>query len=396
MRSAVIVDVVRTASGRGKPGGALSEVHPAKLLATTLQALTERTGLDPGRIDDVVAGCVSQVGEQSLNVARQAVLGAGWPESVPAMTVDRQCGSSQQAAMIAATSIMAGIQDVVVACGVESMSRVPMGVAPAGADWQGPGVRARYPEGLVGQGVSAELVAQRWGLDRGDLDAYASESHARAARTAAAGGFADEVVPVSVDSRLGAVVVTEDETVRPTTSVDGLAQLRPSFASDGLRERFPDLEWVITPGNSSPLTDGAAATLIMEESLADRLGLRARARFHSFAVVGDDPLLMLTGPVAATHRLLEASGVRLEDIDAFEINEAFASVPLAWQAEFRVDPDKLNPRGGAIALGHPLGASGARLLATMLSHLEATGGRFGLQSMCEGGGMANATLVERL
>jgi acetyl-CoA acyltransferase len=367
-----------------------------ELLAGVLRALTDRTGLDPGRVEDVVAGCVSQVGEQSLNVARQAVLGAGWPESVPAMTVDRQCGSSQQAAQIAATAVVAGVHDVVIACGVESMSRIPLGVAPMGEDWHGPAVRARYPEGLVGQGVSAELVAQRWKLSREELDAYAAQSHARAARTAAAGGFDGEIVPVVVHAEDGPLTVARDETVREATTVEGLAQLRPSFATDEMRERFPDLEWSITPGNSSPLTDGASAALVVEESVATALGLTPRARFHSFAVVGDDPLLMLTGPIAATHRLLARSGVDIAEIDAFEINEAFASVPLAWQAEFGVDPEKLNPRGGAIALGHPLGASGTRVLATMVNHLEATGGRYGLQSMCEGGGMANATLVERL
>ena len=396
MRQAVIVDAVRTASGRGKAGGALSGAHPADLLAAVLRALVDRNGLDPIRVDDVVAGCVSQVGEQSLNIARQAVLGAGWPESVPAVTVDRQCGSSQEAAQIAANAIVAGVHDVVVACGVESMSRIPLGVAPMGQDWHGSAVRARYPDGLVGQGVAAELVADRWKLEREELDEYAAESHARAARTAASGGFADEVVPVVVPSEGGPMTVATDETVRPTTTPEGLAQLRPSFATDEMRTRFPDLNWKITPGNSSPLTDGASAVLVMEESAAVSMGLTPRARFHTFSVVGDDPMLMLTGPIAATHRVLERSGLGIDDIDAFEINEAFASVPLAWQAEFGVDPQKLNPRGGAIALGHPLGASGTRILTTMVTHLEATGGRFGLQSMCEGGGMANATLIERL
>lgn len=396
MRSAVVVDVVRTASGRGKAGGALSSVHPAKLLRVGLQELVERNDLDPGRVDDVVAGCVSQVGEQSLNIARQAVLGSGWPEAVPGMTVDRQCGSSQQAIQIAAAAVLAGIHDIVAACGVESMSRVPLGVAPMGKDWHGAAVRARYPEGLVGQGVSAELVAQRWKLTREELDEYSAESHRRASHVAASGGFRDEIVHVTAHAEGGPIVVAEDETVRPTTTTEALAQLRPSFATEELRERFPDLDWMITPGNSSPLTDGASAALIMEESVAEGMGLAPRARLHSFAVVGDDPLLMLTGPIAATHNLLARSGVGLDEIDAFEINEAFASVPLAWQAEFRVDPERLNPRGGAIALGHPLGASGTRILATLLAHLEATGGRYGLQSMCEGGGMANATLVERL
>ncbi|GAA0903819.1 thiolase family protein [Virgisporangium ochraceum] len=388
MRHAVVVDIVRTPSGKGKPGGALSGVHPVDLYATVLRALVERTGLDPGRVEDVITGCVSQAGQQAMNVARTAVLAAGWPASVPATTIDRQCGSSQQAMHFAAQGVMAGAYDIVVAGGVESMSRVPMGVTTMGEDWQGPAVARRYPDGLVGQGVSAELVAHRWRLSRERLDGYAARSHRLAAETAATGGFDDEIVPVDG--------VTADETVRPATTEAGLAGLRTAFDVPDLRDRFPDLDWRITAGNSSPLTDGASAALIMAEDVAARLGLRARARFHAFAVAGDDPLLMLTAPIPATRMVLERAGLGIDAIAAHEVNEAFAPVPLAWLAEIGGDPDRLNPRGGAIALGHPLGASGVRLMATMLNHLEATGGRYGLQTMCEGGGMANATVVERL
>ncbi|MEU5948431.1 thiolase family protein [Micromonospora sp. NPDC047465] len=395
MRNAVIVDIVRTPSGKGKPGGALSGVHPVDLFATVLRALVERNDLDPGRVEDVITGCVGQAGQQALNVGRNAVLAAGWPESVPATTIDRQCGSSQQALHFAAQGVMAGAYDVVVAGGVESMSRVPMGVAAMGQDAQGPSIARRYPEGLVNQGVSAELISEKWGLSRERLDEYAARSHRLAAETAAAGGFDHEIVPVRVDDD-GDRWFAADETIRPTTSAEGLAGLRPSFGAPDLRERFPHLDWRITAGNSSPLTDGASAALIMGEDVAERLGLRARARFHAFAVAGDDPMLMLTAPIPATRRVLDRAGLGIDDIDAYEVNEAFAPVPLAWLAELGGDLDKLNPRGGAIALGHPLGASGTRLAGTLLNHLEATGGRYGLQTMCEGGGMANATVIERL
>jgi acetyl-CoA acyltransferase len=395
MRNAVIVDIVRTPSGKGKPGGALSGVHPVDLFATVLRALVERNDLDPGRVEDVITGCVGQAGQQALNVGRNAVLAAGWPESVPGTTIDRQCGSSQQALHFAAQGVMAGAYDVVVAGGVESMSRVPMGVAAMGQDAQGPSIARRYPEGLVNQGVSAELIAEKWGLSRERLDEYAARSHRLAAETAAAGGFDHEIVPVRVGDD-GDRWFTTDETIRPTTSVEGLAGLRPSFDTSDMRERFPHLEWRITAGNSSPLTDGASAALIVGEDVAERLGLRARARFHAFAVAGDDPVLMLTAPIPATRQVLHRAGLGIDDIDAYEVNEAFAPVPLAWLAELGGDLDRLNPRGGAIALGHPLGASGTRLAGTLLNHLEATGGRYGLQTMCEGGGMANATVIERL
>ena len=394
---AVIVDAIRTPSGKGKPGGQLSGIHPAELLARTLRGLVERTGIDPGEVDDVIGGCVGQAGEQALNITRNAVLGAGFPESVPATTIDRQCGSSQQAAHFAAQGVLAGTYDVVIACGVESMSRVPMGTTPMGTSPGGPSVAARYPEGLINQGVSAELIAARWKFGRDELDEFSARSHARAALSAAGGAFDDEILPIAVTGEDGAErAATTDETVRVSTTAEGLAGLRASFADEALAERFPEIDWRITPGNSSPLTDGASAVLIMSEARARALGLQPKARFHSFAVTGSDPLLMLTGVLPATRKLLERSGVSLGDIDAYEVNEAFAPVPLLWQREFDADPARLNPRGGAIALGHPLGASGTRLLTTLVNHLAATGGRYGLQTMCEGGGMANATLIERL
>ena len=392
-REAVIVDVVRTPSGRGKPGGALSSVHPVDLGALVLKAIVARNGIDPGRVDDVLLGCVSQVGEQSSNIARQAVLAAGFPETVPASTIDRQCGSSQQAVHFAAQGVMSGQYDVVIAGGVESMSRVPLGAsASIAGSPASPALRERYPEGLISQGVSAELIAKRWGLSRDDLDAYAARSHARAAAASAAGCFDSQLVAVPTQD--GEVSV--DETVRPGTTAKGLAALSPAFRSERMAERFPELEWRITPGNSSPLTDGASAALIMAEETARAYGLMPRARFHAFSVVGSDPLLMLTGPTPATRRVLERAGLSIEGIDAYEVNEAFASVPLAWAADLGADPDRLNPWGGAIALGHALGSSGTRLLGTLLAHLEAVGGRYGLQTMCEGGGMANATVIERL
>jgi acetyl-CoA acyltransferase len=393
VRSAVIVDVVRTPSGRGKPGGSLSGIHPVDLAAGVLRSVLERNGLESTQIDDVLLGCVSQVGEQSLNIARQAVLAAGFDESVPASTIDRQCGSSQQAAHFAAQGVLAGAYDIVIAGGVESMSRIPLGTSSAvGGSPTSPGLRTRYPEGLVNQGVSAELIAQRWGFTREELDAYSAESHRRATDAAASGFFDGQLLPVRTDA--GEVAV--DETVRPSTTAEGLAGLNPSFRTDALAERFPGIGWMITPGNSSPLTDGASAALIMSEEKAVELGLTPRARFHSFAVVGDDPLLMLTGPIPATRRILDRSGLSIDDLDAYEVNEAFAPVPLAWAREVGADPEKLNPRGGAIALGHALGSSGTRLLGTLLAQLEAIGGRYGLQTMCEGGGMANATIIERL
>ena len=393
MTSAVIVDAIRTPSGRGKAGGALNGVHPVDLLAGMLSSLVERTGLDPALVDDVIGGCVSQVGQQTFNITRTAVLGAGFPESVPATTVDRQCGSSQQAAAFAAQGVIAGAYDVAIACGVESMSRFPIGSSTLGDDTFGDRVRERYPEGLVAQGVSAELIANRWNQSRNEIDDFSAGSHQRAAAAQANGTFDGEIVSVTTPD---GSVVTQDQTVRATTTTEGLAGLPSAFWTEALARRFPELRWLITPGNSSPLTDGASATLIMSEEKAHALGLRPRARFHTFAVTGSDPMLMLTGVIPATARVLARAGLTIDDIDVFEVNEAFAPVPLAWLHETGADPAKLNPSGGAIALGHPLGASGTKLLATMLNHLEATGGRYGLQTMCEGGGQANAMIIERI
>ncbi|WP_436701811.1 thiolase family protein [Nocardioides sp. BYT-33-1] len=390
MHSAVIIDIVRTASGKGKPGGALSGVHPVDLFATLLASLAERNDLDPAVVDDVIAGCVTQAGDQALNVARNAVLAAGFPIEVPGTSIDRQCGSSQQATHFAAQGVISGAYDVVIAGGVESMSRAPMFSSARGGHPMAP-LDDRFPS-LPGQGIGAERIAAQWKLDRDALDTFSAESHRRAA-AAATGDFSREIVPIALpDGGLH----TEDETIRATTSVEGLASLRPSFYDDEMALRYPEIGWHVTPGNSSPLTDGASAALIMSEMKARQLGLTPRARLHSFAVVGSDPEIMLTGPIPATHKILRTAGLTIDDIDTYEVNEAFASVPLAWAAEFNADPTKLNPRGGAIALGHPLGGSGTRLMATMLNYLEDTGGRYGLQTMCEGGGMANATIIERL
>lgn len=397
MPTPVIVDVVRLASGKGKMGGALSGTHPTSMLVHVLRSLVERNDLDPALVDDVITGCVMQGGEQALNIGRTAVLGAGFPESVPATTIDRACGSSQQAVHFAAQGVSAGAYDIVIAAGVESMSRVPMGVTTMGKDALGPEVHARYPEGLVNQGVSAELVAQQWKLDRAALDDYAATSHQRAAAAIASGFFDKEILPISVQAADGTTVEHKvDETVRASTTADGLAGLNPAFRTDEYAARFPDVEWSIHPGNSSPFTDGASAALIMSEEMASRLGLTPRARFVSYAVVGSDPLLMLTAPIPATQKALAKAGLGIDDIDAYEVNEAFASVPLAWAHDLGADPAKLNPRGGAIALGHALGSSGTRLLATLVNQLEATGGRYGIQTMCEAQGMANATVIERI
>lgn len=386
MRRAVIVDAVRTPLGRRN--GILREWHPVDLSAVVLTALEERNGLDPTVVDDVVFGCVMQVGEQAVNVARNAVLAAGWPESVPGTTVDRQCGSGQQAAHFAAQGVIAGAYDVVVAGGVEVMTRVPMGSSMVDGRYGypfGPRVGARYAAagGLVPQGVSAELVADRWGIEREELDRCALASHERAARATSEGRFAREMIPVAGPDGID---VTTDEGVR-STSLESLARLPPVFVPDGGR---------VTAGNSSQITDGAAALLVMSEERAAESGLRPRARFVEFAVAGDDPRLMLTASIPATRKVLARAGLGVDDIDLFEVNEAFASVVLAWQSEVGADPERVNVNGGAIALGHPLGASGARLMVTLLAELERTGGRFGLQTMCEGGGMANATIIERL
>jgi acetyl-CoA acyltransferase len=385
MPTAVIVDTLRTASGRGKAGGALAHFHPVDLLATVLKELVARNNLDPALIDDVIAGCLAQVGEQSVNIGRNAALAAGFPVTVPGTTIDRQCGSSQQAATFAAQGVIAGSYDIVIACGVEQMSKYPINYATLGQDPWGTFVHDRFPEGLVGQGISAELISSRWNLSRETLDEYSARSH----RLAAASDFSREILPIGDFSA--------DETVRPSTTVEGLAGLKPAFYDEEIAKRFPEItDWRITPGNSSPLTDGASAVLIMSEKKAAELGLTPRARFTNFAVVGSDPIEMLTGVIPATRRILSRSGLSIDDIDTFEVNEAFAPVVLAWQHDVDADPEKVNPRGGAIALGHALGSSGTRLLGTMVNTLEQTGGTIGLQVMCEGGGMSNATLIERM
>ncbi|MFJ8133171.1 thiolase family protein [Streptomyces hydrogenans] len=389
MRDAVVVEAVRTPIGKGKPGGALAHVHPVALLSHTLRALVDRSGIDPALVDDVIGGTVDQVGEQAMNTTRYAWLGAGLPESVPATTVDRQCGSSQQAVHFAAQGVLSGAYDIAVACGVESMSRVPMwSNVPPGADPFGPGVAARYPDGLVPQGVSAELIAAKWSLGRSAMDEFAAASHRKATRAWEAGLFDGEVVPYED--------VRRDESVRPGTTPEILAGLRPAFEDPGFGERFPQIDWSVTAGNSSPVNDGASAVLVMAADTARALGLRPLARLHSFAVTGSDPLLMLTGVIPATEKVLRRAGLDLADIDLFEINEAFASVVLAWSQETGADPAKVNVHGGAIALGHPLGASGTRLTTTLVHALRARGARYGLQAMCEAGGLANAMIVEAL
>lgn len=384
MPHAVIVDALRTPSGRGKAGGALAAWHPVDLLATVLADLVARNDLDPGLVDDVIGGCVTQAGRQSLNVTRSAVLAAGFPESVPATTVDRQCGSSQQAVAFAAQGVVAEAYEIVIACGVEMMSNTPINSARMGEDRFGSMIAARYPLGMVSQGVAAELVAKRWHLSREMLDAFAERSH----RLAGAADFSAEMLEIGE--------LSTDETIRPGTTLAGLASLAPAFRDAEMQERFPSLDWRITAGNSSPLTDGASAVLMMSEERALELGLVPRARIHAMAVTGSDPIEMLTGIIPVTRKILDRTGLGIDDLDTIEVNEAFACVPLAWQHEFAADASVLNPRGGAIALGHALGSSGTRLLTTMLGQLERTGGRYGLQVMCEGGGMANATIIERL
>ncbi|MGQ0616118.1 MAG: thiolase family protein [Acidimicrobiia bacterium] len=397
VHSAVIVDAVRTAGG--KRNGQLSGWHPADLAGEVLQALMARSGLDPALVDDVILGCVMQAGAQSINVGRNAVLAAGFPESVPATTVDRQCGSSQQSVHFAAQGVMAGAYDVAIAGGVEVMTLVPMGASVGDGSYGmpfGPRTLGRYADvgGIVPQGVSAEMVADKWGLSRDDLDAYALRSHQRAANARDEGRFDHEIVAVPerhLDRttrralEVGAPV-TADEGIRDDTSIEALSNLKPAFRSDGK----------VTAGNSSQITDGASAALIMSEAKAAELGLRPRARLVAFALAGVDPVTMLTGPIPATEKVLARAGLSLDEIDVTEINEAFASVVLAWEREFHPDMGRVNPNGGAIALGHPLGASGTKLLATLVNELERVEGRYGLLTMCEGGGLANATIIERL
>jgi acetyl-CoA acyltransferase len=396
MSHAVIIDAVRTPIGRGKPTGALAGVHPVDLEAAVLEAIVERNGIDPNEIDDVIGGAVSQVGEQSLNITRNAVLAAGLPESVPATTVDRQCGSSQQAAAFAAQGIDAGAYDVAIAAGVESMSRVPMGSAVT-ADPFSERFRVRYPDGLIPQGIAAERIAATWGLSRDDVDRFSLRSHELAAAATADGRFEQELLTLKVPGPDGELTeVRADEGIRPGGTLDGLAKLPAAFRSPEWEQRYPELPWVVTAANSSQISDGAAAVLITSDEYARAHGLTPRARFHTFAVSGDDPLMMLTAPIPATRKVLERAGMTMGDIDLVEINEAFASVVLAWAAELDADLDRVNVNGGAIALGHPLGASGARLTATLLNAMEQRDAHIGLQVMCEAGGLANATIIERL
>ncbi|MED5815385.1 thiolase family protein [Mycolicibacterium sp. 050232] len=388
-RDAVIVGAVRTPIGKGKANGALHGVLPADLLAHSLRELITRTGVDPALVDDVIAGAVTQVGDQAVNIARNALLGAGFPETVPGTTVDRQCGSSQQAISFAAQGVLAGAYDIVIAAGVESMSRVPMGssVLP-GSDPFGLAFAERYSEGLVPQGISAELIAAKWGFSRAQLDEFSAGSHEKAARATKDGLFDAELTPIAG--------LSTDEIIRPGTTVETLSGLKPAFFNEAYAARFPQINWEITPGNSSPLSDGSAAVMITSGATARKLGLSPLARIYTTTVVGSDPLYMLTGVIPATEKVLARSGLTLADIDLFEVNEAFAPVVLAWAHDVGADLSKTNVNGGAIAIGHPLGASGARIMTTLVNALEQRGGRYGLQTMCEGGGMANATIIERL
>ncbi|WP_328675583.1 thiolase family protein [Streptomyces sp. NBC_00343] len=380
MPEAVIVDAVRTPIG--KRNGSLAAVHAADLSAHVLTALVERTGVDPGTVDDVMWGCVTQIGDQSSNIARFAALAAGWPEHVPGVTINRACGSGQQAVDSAAHAVMAGQYDLVVAGGVETMTRVPLGSHRTTGQPYGPAVLARYDGFPFSQGVGAEMISERWGLSRTRLDEFASVSHAKAAAAIDSGVFDDHIVPIEVDG----TKFTVDEGLRRGTSVGTLAGLKPSFKEDG----------VIHAGNASQISDGAAALLITTPERARELGLKPIARYHSGAVSGADPVMMLTGPIPATEKVLRRSGLSIDDIGAFEVNEAFAPVPLAWLAETGADPERLNPLGGAIAVGHPLGGSGAILMTRLLARMRQRNLRYGLQTMCEGGGTANATIIELL
>lgn len=392
MRNAVIVDAVRTPVGRRN--GVLKDIHAVDLAAIPLQALVERNDLDPSLVDDVIMGAVGQVGEQGYNVGRNALLAAGFPESVPGVSIDRQCGSSQQSVHFAAQAVMAGVQDIVIAAGVESMSRVPMGSSVQNGPGLpfGPRMMERYANGLVPQGISAEMIAEKWNISREELDQISLESHQRAARATAEGRFETQIVPVEVTDEEGKTrTVNRDEGIREDTSLEKLGSLQPAFQSEGK----------VTAGNSSQISDGAAALLIMGEDTAEKLGYRPRAIIRTMVMAGVDPVIMLTGPIPATEKALDRLGLSIDDIDLFEVNEAFASVIAAWRMEHGgSDPaalwERTNVNGGAIALGHPLGASGARLMTTLLNELERTGGRYGLQTMCEGGGMANATIIERV
>jgi acetyl-CoA acyltransferase len=381
VRDAVIVEAVRTPVG--KRNGGLSGIHPVDLSAVVLKALAERSGIDPVLVDDVIWGCVSQAGEQSVNISRNCVLGAGWPESVPGTSVDRQCGSSQQAVHFAAAGVISGQYDLVAAGGVESMSRVPMGLPMRDAWAYGEGFRERYDGQEPNQGIGAEMIAERWEQSRTQLDEFSLASHEKAAAAQDEGRFVGQIVPVTLPD---GTVVSADAGIRRGGTVESMATLKPAFKPGG----------VIHAGNSSQISDGAAALLIASSEKAAELGLRPLARVHTAVVVGDDPVIMLTAPIPATRKVLQRSGLSIDEIGAFEVNEAFAPVPLAWLAETGADAKALNVNGGAIALGHPLGGSGARLMTTLVHHMKDNGIRYGLQTMCEGGGMANATILELL
>lgn len=396
MVEAVIVDTVRTAVGRGKPDvGWLSAVHPADLLADTLSGLVTRVGIDPGLIEDAIMGTAAQIGPQTANIARTAVLSAGFPVSVPGVTLDRACGSSQQAVHFAAQGILSGTQDVVLAGGVESMSWVPIGSAAAGRSPYGPKYYERFPQDKPhSQGIAAEMIAVKWGITRQDADEYAARSHELAQLATETGVLAHEILPITAPQADGSVLeVTTDQGIRPGTTPEKLGGLRPAFWVPDYPDELP---WLVTAGNSSQISDGASAALIMSDTRAAELDLQPRARIHSLGLAGDDPIMMLTGIIPATRHALERAGMTVDDIDVFEVNEAFASVVLGFQREFDIPMEKINVHGGAIALGHPIGASGTRLLSSLLNALETKDGQFGLQVMCEAGGLSNATVVERL
>ncbi len=397
MADAFIVDIVRSPFGKGREGGALASLHPIDLFAQVLQGLIRRTDIDPVLVEDLIAGCVIQFGEQSSNVARQAWLAAGYPATTPGVTLDRKCGSAQQAMDFAAQGVMAGAYDLVIAGGVEMMGRVPMGSNRQGHDYRGPMFDRRFPDGMVHQGVSAELIAARWNLSREDMDRYALRSHQRAALAEQREDLARQIIAVEVPTETGATRgVDRDEGIRHDTSLEKLASLKPAFQNEAMAARFPQIRWSVTAGNSSQVTDGATAMLIASEQMVKRFNLKPRAMVRYFAVVGDDPIMMLSGVIPATRKVLDRAGLKMGDIGAFEVNEAFASVVLAWARELDADMDNVNVNGGAIALGHPVGASGGRLTCALLDALEQGNGKYGLQTMCESGGMANATIIERL
>ena len=390
MRRAALIDVVRTPFGKGREGGALSSEHPVDLYAKVIRALVERQDIDPNLIEDVITGCVLQVGEQAGNIGRQATLAAGLPESVPALTLDRKCGSAQQAIDSAAQGIISGAYDVAIAGGVEMMSVVPMKMNRMGKDSEGPIFRERYPDGLVHQGIAAERIAARWQLGREELDRFALMSHYKAAADQEA--VKKDIVPIRLSD---GGLVDRDEGIRAESNLEKMMSLKPAFENEEMKNRFPEISWSVTAASSSQVSDGAAACLLVEEKTAARLNLSPRAYLTHFAVSGDDPLMMLTGVIPATRKILKRAGLSIDDLEAYEVSEAFASVPLAWEKELQADPERLNVFGGAIAIGHPVGASGGRLVANLLRALESGRGQYGLVTMCESGGMANASLFER-